>query len=80
MTEHISAGEFTRWLESDREWKSQVLDELIVHGERLAALEAVKDQASAAEESAASTKKWAVVGGTVAAIINGFLLVFGGGK
>lgn len=87
MQEHVSVGEFSRWLESDRVWKAQVLDEMREHrqetrqhGEKLAALDAVKGRADAAEASAASTKKWAVLGGAVAAIINGVLLVFGGGK
>lgn len=74
--EHISAGEWTRWLESDREWKGQVLGHLIDHGERLARLE-VKDDAGRAEQAAATTKWWAVVGTLVTAIVNGVLIALG---
>lgn len=83
MTEHVSAGEFDRWLKGDGEWKAQILMEIREHrqetrdhGERLAKLEAVKQQAERAESTATSTKRWTVVGGVIAAIINGVLLAF----
>lgn len=81
--EHITAGEFSRWLQSDELWKAQVLIEMREHrqetreqGERLAALEAVKSQAQRAEDTAISTKRWTVIGGIIAAIVNGFALAF----
>jgi hypothetical protein len=75
----LTTGEFSRWLESDRVFKSDVIDRLTEHGERLARIEAVRTDAARAEAAAVSTKKWAVVGGAMAAVINGFLLVFGSG-
>lgn len=80
MDQHLTSGEWSRWLDSDRQFKSEVMDRLIDHGERLARIEANKTDAARAEQAAVATKKWAVVGGSLAAIINGFLLVFGGNK
>lgn len=77
MTDHLSTGEFSRWLESDRVFKADVLDRLTEHGERLARIEAIRNDAGRAERAAVSTKKWAMVGGVVAAIINGFVIAFG---
>ena len=75
--EHLSAGEWDRWQTNDREWKREALDHLINHGERLARLETYRDDVGRAESAATSTKKWAVVGGVVAAIINGALIAMG---
>lgn len=78
MVDHITEGEWTRWLESDRDFKGAVLDKLTDHGERLARIEATRINAARAEQAAVSTKKWAVFGGAIATIINGFLLAWGG--
>lgn len=72
--EPITAGEWTRWLNADNQWKGQVLEHLVAHGERLATLEA---QESRAAQAASTTKKWAVVGGVTAAVINGILVALG---
>lgn len=80
MDEPLSTGEFSRWLESDRDFKRTLLVQLTDHGERLARIEAVKVDAHRAENAAVSTRKWAMVGGIVAALINGFLLTFGASK
>ena len=83
----IRASEFERWADDDRAWKKDLLDRVVNHGERLTRLETVRDaalqsktNAENAASDAALTRKWAVVGGIVAAIINGFLLAFGGHK
>lgn len=76
----VSTGEWARWLETDREFKTYVRDTMSEHGERLARIEATKTDAARAENAAVSTKKWAMIGGAAAAIINGFLLVFGSSK
>ncbi len=73
---HLTEGEWSRWLESDRQFKAHLFLTLTDHGERLARIEANKTDAARAENAAVFTKKWAVAGGVVAAIINGFLLAF----
>ncbi len=74
--QYITTGEFSRWADDDREWKRETLAYVIDTRERVAKLEGMTDSAANAEHSATVTKRWAVFGGTLAAIINGFLLVF----
>lgn len=75
-TEHLTAGEWERWLADDRQWKGVVLNHVIESSERLARLEA-RDDAGRAERAADTTKRWTVIATIVTAVVNGALLAFG---
>lgn len=78
MTEHLGTGEWERWRDDDREWKTEAMRHLIGHSERLAALETGPQRAQTAADTAESAKKWAIVGTTIGAVIHGIFLAFGG--
>lgn len=72
----ITPGEWTRFVDSDREFKHEVLGHLMDHGERLARLETVKEQADKASADAAVSKRWSMVSTAVTALVNGLMLAF----
>jgi hypothetical protein len=80
MTEHVSAGEWERWREDDRAWKNQVMDHLIIQGERLTRVETNAGRAETAASSAESAKKWSIFGNAVGALIHGIFIALGGAR
>jgi hypothetical protein len=77
MTEHLSAGEWERWREDDREWKKEAMRHLIDHSERLTVIETNAGRAETAANSAESAKKWTVVGNVIGVMLNAILVGLG---
>ena len=72
--ERLTTGEWSRWREDDRAWKLLVIEKLDDHGERLARLETIKEQADKAGTDAKHSK-WAAVGAILAAILTGMAAI-----
>ena len=78
--EFLTAGEFSRWAECDREWKADLNKTMTAHAERLAALEVLRTRAETAETSATSARRWASAGAIVQTLVNAIVLAFTGGS
>lgn len=75
--EHLSAGEWERWREDDREWKRVAMGHLIDHTERLAAVEANAGRAESASAHAEQSKRLSLIGNVIGVLVNATLVAFG---
>jgi hypothetical protein len=77
MTEHVSAGEWERWREDDREWKKQAMGLLHDHTVQLAELKGREQRTEVAAASAESAKRASLISNVIGVVLNGLLIGLG---